>query len=270
MCDESLISALAKNIPSNISNTNISLGLPITQTAIKSWVDILFQIQENKIKFNTEAVYFYDFQRFINHSVTLSCLSMKEMYCLGDIERDAIKKNRIFQSAESIKVSEFLSEVIDLTFGNWNNDWEQAILNIRQLNSLLIKNISKEHSFEKTILMVFDESLIEFQNIIAEGMPEMSQKSFKMFFDQHWYQKNISFKGDQKKGIQVMGLLETRLLDFNHIIALGMNEGKLPATNQVNSFIPMDLRAALGLSTTREKQGLLHIIFTDCSINAKN
>ena len=256
LCDESLISALAKNIPSNISNTNISLGLPIAQTAIKSWVDILFQIQENKIKFNTEAVYFYDFQRFINHSVTLSCLSMNEMYRLGDIERDAIKKNRIFQSAESIKVSEFLGEVIDLTFGNWNNDWEQAILNIRQLNSLLIKNISKEHSFEKTILMVFDESLIEFQNIIAEGMPEMSQKSFKMFFDQHWYQKNISFKGDQKKGIQVMGLLETRLLDFNHIIALGMNEGKLPATNQVNSFIPMDLRAALGLSTTREKQGL--------------
>ena len=104
--------------------------------------------------------------------------------------------------------------------------------------------------------MVFDESLIELQNIIAEGIPEMSQKSFKMFFDQHWYQKNISFKGDQKKGVQVMGLLETRLLDFNHIIALGMNEGKLPATNQVNSFIPMDLRASLGLSTTREKQGL--------------
>ena len=53
-----------------------------------------------------------------------------------------------------------------------------------------------------------------------------------------------------------MGLLETRLLDFDHIIALGMNEGKLPATNQINSFIPMDLRAALGLPTTREKQGL--------------
>ena len=63
LCDESLISSLAKNIPSNISKTNISLGLPITQTAIKSWVDILFQIQENKLKFGTESVYFYDFQR---------------------------------------------------------------------------------------------------------------------------------------------------------------------------------------------------------------
>ena len=117
--------------------------------------------------------------------------------------------------------------------------------------------------------MVFDESLIEFQNIIAEGMPEMSQKVSKCSLISIGTKRTSPLKGS-KKGIQVMGLLETRLLDFNHIIALGMNEGKLPATNQVNSFIPMDLRAALGLSTTRENKGFLHIIFTDCSINAKN
>ena len=256
LCDESLISSLTKNIPSKVQKTNISLGLPITHTSIKSWVDILFQVQENKVKFGTESVYFYDFQRFINHAVTLSCMSMKEMYLLGDIERDAIKKNRVFQSLESIKISKLMTEIVELTFENWNNNWKLALQNIRQLNSLIIKNISKENSFERTILHVFDESLVELQNIIEEGIPEMGQKSFKLFFDQHWSQKNIAFKGDQKEGVQVMGLLETRLLDFNHIIALGMNEGKLPATNHINSFIPMDLRAALGLPTTREKQGL--------------
>jgi RecB family exonuclease len=256
LCDESLISSVTKNIPSSIVKTNVSLGLPITQTAIKSWVDILFQIQENKLKFGTESIYFYDFQRFINHSVTLSCTTIKEMYLLGDIERDAIKKNRIFQSIDSIKISDLMTTVVDLTFENWNNDWKKALDNIRTLNSVIIKNISAENSFERTIIQVFDESLVELQNIIEEGIPKMSQKSFKLFFDQHWSQKNIAFKGDQKEGVQVMGLLETRLLDFKHIIALGMNEGKLPATNQINSFIPMDLRAALGLPTTREKQGL--------------
>ena len=53
-----------------------------------------------------------------------------------------------------------------------------------------------------------------------------------------------------------MGLLETRMLDFSTIYALGMNEGKLPPTNPIQSFIPMDLRFGLGLPTTREKQGL--------------
>lgn len=256
LCDESLISSVTKNIPSNIYKTNVSLGLPITQTAIKSWVDILFQIQDNKVKFGTDSIYFYDFQRFINHSITLSFSSIKEMYLLGDIERDAIKKNRIFQSKDSVKISDLMTTVMDLAFENWNKDWKKALSNIRTLNSVIIKNISREVSFEKTIIQVFDESLVELQNIIEEGVPEMSQKSFKLFFDQHWSQKNIAFKGDQKEGVQVMGLLETRLLDFKHIIALGMNEGKLPATNQINSFIPMDLRAALGLPTTREKQGL--------------
>ena len=256
LCDESLISSIAKNIPKKIEKTNISLGLPIKQTAIKSWIDILFQIQENKNKFNTDSVYFYDFQRFINHSITMSCLSLDELYLLGNIERDAIKKNRIFQSLKSLQKSELITQITTLLFEKWQENWEKAINNIRRLNAIIIANISTEKSFERTILTVFDESLIELQNIIIEGLPTMSQKSFKLFFDQHWSGKNISFKGDQSEGIQIMGLLETRLLDFKNIIALGMNEGKLPATNQINSFIPMDLRVALGLPTTRDKQGL--------------
>ena len=256
LCDESLISSIAKNIPESIQKTNISLGLPITQTAIKSWIDVIFQIQENKNKFNTESVYFYDFQRFINHSITMSCLSMAELYLLGDIERDAIKKNRIFQSLKSLQKSELIAQIVTLLFENWNENWEKAINNIRELNAIIIANISGGNSFERTILTVFDESLIELQNIIIEDLPTMSQKSFKLFFDQHWSGKNISFRGDQSEGVQIMGLLETRLLDFKNIIALGMNEGKLPATNQMNSFIPMDLRVALGLPTMRDKQGL--------------
>ena len=256
LCDESLISPVSKNIPKTVQKTNISLGLPLTQTAIKSWVDILFQIQENKKKFNTESVYFYDFQRFINHSITMSCLSMEEMYLLGKIERDSIKKNRIFQSLRSLKKTELITQIVTILFDNWEENWEKAIRNVRSLNAIIISNISKENSFERTILMVFDESLIELENLIIEGLPRMNRKSFKLFFDQHWSKKNISFRGDPFEGVQIMGLLETRLLDFKNIIALGMNEGHLPATNQINSFIPMDLRSALGLPTTREKQGL--------------
>ena len=106
-------------------------------------VDILFQIQENKLKFGTESIYFYDFQRFINHSVTLSCTSIQEMYLLGDIERDAIKKNRIFQSIEAIKISDLMSEVVGLTFENWNKDWKKNLYfylkHLRPYQELLLK-----------------------------------------------------------------------------------------------------------------------------------
>ena len=256
LCDEALIGSMINHIPKNVAKTNLTLGLPLTQTAVKSWVDLLFQIQENKVKFQTDSIYFYDLQRFINHSFTISSLSLNEVQKLGEVERNAIRYNKIFQNISSLQQGEELSELCGLVFENWNENWSKALSNIRALNTFFINRMDEEFEFEKTILYVFDEALVELQNIIDEGIPEMSQRSFKLFFDQHWISKSISFSGDQEEGLQIMGLLETRMLDFSTIYALGMNEGKLPATNPIQSFIPMDLRYGLGLPTTREKQGL--------------
>ena len=256
LCDEALIGSMIHHIPANVNKTNLTLGLPLTQTSVKSWIDILFQIQENKVKFKTDSIYFYDLQRFVNHAFTISSLTLKEVKDLGDVERDAIKYNRIFQNRRKLKKSADLGELCELVFEDWGNDWKKALLNIQALNSFFLNRIGIEFEFEKTILQVLDDAIIELQNIINEGIPEMSQKSFKLFFDQHWIGKSISFAGDQEDGLQIMGLLETRMLDFKTVIALGMNEGKLPATNPIQSFIPMDLRRGLGLPTTREKQGL--------------
>ena len=256
LCDEALIGSMINHIPKNVAKTNLTLGLPLTQTAVKSWVDLLFQIQENKVKFQTDSIYFYDLQRFINHSFTISSLSLDEVQKLGEVERNAIRYNKIFQNISSIQQSEELSRLCGLVFENWNENWSKALVNIRTLNTFFINRMDEGFEFEKTILYVFDEALVELQNIIEEGIPEMSQKSFKLFFDQHWISKSISFSGDQEEGLQIMGLLETRMLDFSTIYALGMNGGKLPATNPIQSFIPMDLRYGLGLPTTREKQGL--------------
>ena len=256
LCDEALIGSMIHHIPKNVSKTNLTLGLPLTQTAVKSWIDILFQIQENKIKFQSNSIYFYDLQRFINHSFTISALSIDEVQDLGDVERNAIRFNRIFQNPKVLQKSKDLSILCGLVFEGWSENWRKALRQIRGLNAFFLDRMDNEVNFEKTILHVLDDALVELENIIEEGIPKMSQKSFKLFFDQHWIGRSISFSGDQQEGLQVMGLLETRMLDFKTIIALGMNEGKLPATNPIQSFIPMDLRHGLGLPTTREKQGL--------------
>ncbi len=256
LCDEALIGSMINHIPKNVAKTNLTLGLPLTQTAVKSWVDLLFQIQENKVKFQTDSIYFYDLQRFINHSFTISSLKLEEVQKLGEVERNAIKYNKIFQNISALQKSNELSDLCGLVFEKWDENWDKALANIRALNAFFLDRMEGEFEFEKTILYVFDEAIVELQNIVKEGIPKMSQKSFKLFFDQHWISKSISFSGDQEEGVQIMGLLETRMLDFTTIYALGMNEGKLPATNPIQSFIPMDLRYGLGLPTTREKQGL--------------
>ena len=84
----------------------------------------------------------------------------------------------------------------------------------------------------------------------------MALSSFKKLFYQHWTRANLAYLGSPTNGLQLTGLLETRLLDFQRIYVLGMNEGKLPPTNPIQSIIPMDLRSAFGLPNNRDKQGL--------------
>ena len=69
---------------------------------------------------------------------------------------------------------------------NWDGNWEIAMQAIRSLNELLFSNFSKEDAFEKAIAQGFDQALLDFENLVKEGLPVMSLKSFRHLFQQHW------------------------------------------------------------------------------------
>lgn len=255
LADETLISSVIKNLPEKVGKANITLGLPIRNTAIKTWVDLLFSIQENHRRFRTKSLYFYDLQAFWNHPFTLAILDLEERELLLDAERELIRRNSIFLNHENLKVGEKTRLLLNRIVGVWEN-WGEAINMIREVNALIYEGLTEAFSFEKAILEAFDRSLIDFQNIIHEGIPEMKLKSFRQLFNQHWGMKSIAYYGNPLDGLQIMGLLETRGLDFKRIICVGMNEGQLPPTNPIQTMVPMDLRRYLGLPTPREKQGL--------------
>ena len=256
MADETLIGSILKNLPRNIGKANITLGLPIRNTAVRTWVDLIFSIQENKIRFKTKAIYFNDLQNFWNHPFLLGIINEEEKKHLIDVEQNIIRQNKIFLSPQSLELGELSKKILLLLTSNWRGDWKNAIIEIRKINTLIYAGLEKEAAFEKAVIECFDHSLVDYQNIIEEGIPEMSLKSFKNLFNQHWGMKSIAYHGNPMNGLQVMGLLETRGLDFKRIICVGMNEGKLPPTNPMQTMIPMDLRRYLGLPTPREKQGL--------------
>ena len=256
LADETLITALIKNIPSSIQQANITLGLPLNQTAMKSWVEILFDIQENKKRFKTQAIYYKDLQRVINHAFFISWLSEGTKKQLVFLEQEMIRYNKIFQNLSGLKIDEDTRAFLAFLFDDWGNNWDKAISCIRDTNEFLLKRLPLKNDFERNILYVFDLSLSEFQLIVSDGLPELLLRTFKSLFNQHWYSKSIAFHGNPIEGLQIMGLLETRMLDFKRIIILGMNEGNLPPTNAMNTIIPMDLRKGLGLPTLRDKQGI--------------
>jgi CRISPR/Cas system-associated exonuclease Cas4 (RecB family) len=256
LADETLIHSLVKNIPANVGKANITLGLPLQQTPVKSWVDLLFTIQENKKRFRTKAIYFKDFQRILNHVFCLACLPEEEKKRLSSIEQDSIRKNKVFQSIDRLNLPPKAKGLFELITEDWSEDWHIALGKIRQLNALFSDHFQQIHEFEKTAIQVFDQSMRGFESLLKEGIPNMELRSFKLLLNQHWASSTIAFHGNPTNGLQIMGLLETRMIDFKNLIILGLNEGKLPNNNPVRTLIPMDLRAAFKLPSTREKQGL--------------
>ena len=256
LADESLIAPLLRNLPKKIGQANITLGLPLKNTSLRTWVDLIFSIQENKTRFKSEAIYIHDLQKMWNHPFLTAVLRKEEKGAITQLETELIRKNSIFQTVTKIKIGAVPDAILAQLTQNWAGNWEIAMQAIRSLNELLFSNLSDEDAFEKAIVQGFDQALLDFENLVKEGLPVMSLKSFRHLFQQHWNTKSVAYHGNPLDGLQIMGLLETRLLDFKKIIVLGLNEGKMPPTNPIQTMIPMDLRGYFNLPTPRDKQGL--------------
>lgn len=256
LADEALVHAAIRNIPKIVGQANITLGLPLDQTPIRTWIDLCFQLQENQLKFKTKALYHKDFQRFCHHAFISLAFDQPQLKQLAAAEKQTIKYNRVFQRVDQLKLDQQVLDILTLLSTNWGSDWKLALQQLRKLNSLLLHLIPEGNDFERTAILSFEQACRQFDQLTDASLPKMALSSFKKLFYQHWTRANLAYLGSPTTGLQLTGLLETRLLDFERVYVLGMNEGKLPPTNPIQSIIPMDLRSAFGMPNNRDKQGL--------------
>ncbi|TXI86849.1 MAG: hypothetical protein E6Q37_03255 [Crocinitomicaceae bacterium] len=256
LADESLIVPLLQNIPAHVGKANITLGLPLKNSSLRTWVELVFKIQEGIEKYGRTTAYHKDLMHCWGHPFIIAILNDQEIGEVHHREKMMKKYNTVFQNPSKIEVPSLLYQIIQVLYTPWQSDWTVAVDCIRKMNKLIYKHLEKKNEFEKALLEGFDHAIIDFQNCVEEGIPAMSLRTFKTLFQQQWMSASMAYYGNPIEGLQIMGLLETRLLDFKTIIVLGMNEGKMPPTNPIQTMIPMDLRRFFGLPTPREKQGL--------------
>jgi ATP-dependent helicase/nuclease subunit B len=257
LADETLAGPMMKNLPMNIGRANITMGLQLRDTSVKLWVDLMFSIQENFARFNTKSLYHKDLFKLWQHPFYQAFTTREIIGKQRQLETNIISRNRIFLSPKNVSLENpAIEEFIHLLLQPWNNDFGKALNQFRALNRLIYPILKKENAFEKAILRTFDKAVIPFHNTIGEDFPEMSLRTFKQLFQQNWSKQRIAYEGTPTEGLQMMGLLETRMLDFKNIICLGLNEGTMPPINPIQTLIPMDLRNYFGMPGTRDKQGL--------------
>lgn len=256
LADEQLLGSLLHHLPRSIGKANITLGLPLRQTSLRLWVDLIFRLQEAFLRRGPHSIYYKDFIQYVHHPFILGIVEPHELHQIRQIETKIVHQNWHFIERGEMNMSKRLQALNALLFLPWKNDWNKAVSTIQAINELLDDWLKAAQLLEKSTIRTFSEALVGLQNLLAGDCPEMSLGTFKNLFNQHWSSESLAYFGNPLDGLQIMGLLETRGLDFKRLLVLGLNEGTMPPTNPIQTLIPMDLRRFYGLPTQRDKQGL--------------
>lgn len=163
--------------------------------------------------------------------------------------------------------------LFELIFSKWSDDASEIMHKLSQILLVIKSNLTNENQ-EDIIAKAFLHSIYQVLNRISTFIEKYqsitSLSSLFAIYKQVVDLAEVSFEGKPLSGLQVMGVLESRVLDFENVIITSVNEGKFPSGKSANSFIPYDIKRELGLPTFREKDAIYSYHFYHLLYRAKN
>ena len=270
LADETLLIPLSKSLPIDIEKANITMGYPIKYSHLKSLFDLIFDFQHNFKKFNSDQLYHKTLLRFIDHPFIQVIIKRKN--AIADFENRLIKANKVFiNHKELIEVFPELKEITNL-LSVWHDKTEVGFKAIEEFIQVLYIHFKEDgtNDLELEILYHFSKGISKFKVIWEKHPHSLNLKSFKKLFEQFWQNESLSFLGNPIEGLQIMGILETRTLDFENLIILSMNEGNLPKSNFTNSLIPRELKLHHHLPIEQDRDAIFAHHFYRLIHRAKN
>lgn len=261
LADESLLIPALNALPQRFADVNITMGYPMRHTPVYTLVQILFSLQENAARFNIHSregelkFYHHDVVRLLRHPYFIA--TSQHPASLINIIRQIGRRNLTFITPS--RLGELGGDGFD--HAQWFRPWSGAqdcIAQLRDFIAELRETFTKreESSLDVEYLYQFHLALNKITTLIGNS-PEFSQVStIKTLALQIFGAGSIPFSGEPLAGLQVMGMLETRCLDFKNVIIVSANEGVLPSQSSQHSFIMYDLRRAFGLPVHQERDAL--------------
>lgn len=243
--DESQLMPLLHAIPKGDIRFNITLGYPIRLAVINQFLDALFRMHLGAKKYGGKFHY-RDVLRVLRHPCTTS------------LDRETIKQ------AIDVASSQVHVNSKDLQLGQKLGWLTQPISGSKDALELIrsaIETFDKEDAdgVEVAIISELNRILVELKTFLSEAAFNLEE--IQLLWRQLVRSTSISFAGEPLEGVQVMGMLETRLLDFDKVIMIGCNEGTLPRSSTPQTFIPFDIRKAFGMQTHLEKDAVFSYHF---------
>lgn len=272
LADENLLIPVLNSIPEEMKQIQVTMGYPYSKTILNQFIHHLFAFQ-NSINKSDNNIYFWGFLRIINSEIFKLILSNDELKCLLKWKESFISKSTYYICINDFKYFENhanLNELFLQITNKWNSSTE-CLSNIKNTLKIIYKMIADKDksNFIKNQVSIAGRIINKIENLLKRHNLTIQISDIESLYKQAANEMNINLKGSHE-GLQIMGLLETRNIDFDTVHILSVNEGILPQTKSNNSLIPFDLRLAYQLPIYKNKQAIYAYHFYRLLQNAKN
>jgi len=261
LADESLLSTTLSSLPEEVKNVNITMGFDLKNIPLASLFEQIFKLHINS---KNGAYYYKNILSVLNHPLLKSISSIKKLRTIITSRNYVYLSNGTLQKFTTTK-----SELHELLFNPWKDNATIAIENCLKIISI-IQEISDINQLEKEYLLRFNTVFQQLSHLNTSFGFIATLKTLFQFYKQLLHNEKLSFRGEPLNGLQIMGMLETRVLDFKNLIITSVNEGILPAGKSDNSFIPFDIKKEVGLPTYQEKDAIFSYHFFRLLQRAEN
>lgn len=260
LLDENLLPA-SLDVMYSVQNLNITMGFPLKNLSFSNAVKQLFYLQKQLEK-NKSSYYYRDIFPILEELPK----SAEDELIINQFKSKIEERNIVYISKKLLhELLHNLSYYHLLQKADSTNVYLDSLIAFcRQIKWLEIDDIQYENvsHFENAFRMI--------KNQLSPYKFEIKMETLEILINQHINSESIDFQGEPLRGLQIMGLLETRLLNFENVIMLSVNEGKLPLGNSQNTYIPFDIRKFFDLHTFLENDSIYAYHFYRLIQDAKN
>ena len=253
LCNEALLQPVLHSLPAEVKHVNITMGFPLSQTPVYSFLIALLELHTHGFNFKSGRYTFQSVVTLLKHPYTRQLTGQAEL-----LEKELTRNNRFYPLPGELGKDEFLTRLFTPLSGNLNlcirlSETLQQVAGIYQANTSGTEDTDAFNQLYRESLFKAYTTINRFRTLIEEDELTVQSETFRRLLVKVLSATNIPFHGEPAIGMQVMGVLETRNLDFRHLVLLSVNEGQLPKSGGDSSFIPYNLRKAFGMTTIEHK-----------------
>lgn len=268
--EENLLLPVLHSLPNSVEALNITMGFSSKNNPAQLLIAKLFKLHSNALARNpgSYVMYYKDVLDILTHPL------IEPYIYAGDLVNRINKNNYTFITHKKLEELQMESNFLfQLLFRKWDSGSVAVLENLSQVLLQIKANLSYDNEEEK-ISNAFVYSVYKVINKMISYFSAHQNiddiKTLHAIYKQVIDTAEVSFEGEPLDGLQIMGVLESRALDFETVIITSVNEGKFPAGKSNNSFIPYDIKRELGLPTFKEKDAIYTYHFYHLLQRAKN